>query len=161
MKNHPPVSIALAEGGFPHKVFTHAGPIKSLEQAARERGQKPEQVVRSILFRGPDQEYIMVLVAGPQQIDWKSLRKHLGLSRITMATPEEVLKVTGYEIGTVAPFDLRQHLRILVDQSVYAQDEVSMGSGVRSVAIMIKSEVLFQALGQTERGNFTSDQAIR
>jgi len=156
MPNQPPVAVALAAGGYSHQVFIHAGPIKSLEQAAMERGQDPEQVVRSILFRGSDQEYIMVLVAGPQQIDWKTLRRHLAMSRITMATPDEVLAVTGYETGTVAPFGMPQALRILVDQSVVDQEVVSMGSGVRSVAIILPSKVLLQALGQYETDHFSS-----
>lgn len=156
MSNQSPVAAALAAGGYPHQVFTHPGYIKSLEQAAQERGQDPKQVVRSILFRGSDHEYIMVLVAGPQQIDWKILRRYLGMSRITMASPEEVLAITGYEIGTVAPFGLPQELRTLVDQSIIEQEEVSMGSGIRSVAIILQSKVLLQALGHYESGQFSS-----
>ena len=103
MPASPPVSIALTQTGIPHTVFRHAGQLHSLEQAAKERGQRPEQVVRSIVFRCAEGEYLMVLIAGPQQIDWKMLRHHLGRSRITMATPEEVLEVTGYELGAGAP----------------------------------------------------------
>jgi prolyl-tRNA editing enzyme YbaK/EbsC (Cys-tRNA(Pro) deacylase) len=53
---------------IPYRLFRHAGPIESLEQAARERGQQPEQVVRSILFRLEKDKYLMLLAAGPAQI---------------------------------------------------------------------------------------------
>ena len=46
-----PVSRVLDSENIPYRLFTHQGPIHSLEQAARERGQRPEQVVRSLLFR--------------------------------------------------------------------------------------------------------------
>lgn len=96
----------------------------------------------------------MVLAAGPQQIDWKTLRHHLGRSRITMATPEEVLEITGYELGAVAPFGLPNPVRILVDKSVFAEEEISMGSGIRNVAVILKSADLKMALGDIEIGNF-------
>jgi Cys-tRNA(Pro)/Cys-tRNA(Cys) deacylase len=73
-ENKPPVSLALEKLNIPHRIFTHPGPVNSLEQAARERGQRPEQVVRSILFRTGEDEYLMALVTGPAQISWKALR---------------------------------------------------------------------------------------
>jgi hypothetical protein len=44
-----PVTQALDKKGIPYRVFRHPGVVHSLEQAALERGQQPEQVVRSIL----------------------------------------------------------------------------------------------------------------
>jgi len=150
MTSIPPVSLALLEKNIPHRVFTHPGPVTSLEQAAHERGQQPEQVIRSILFRLAEGEYLMVLMAGPAQIPWKALRKFVGQSRLTMASAEEVLEVTGYEIGAVGPFGLPAPLRILIDASVVAQDEVSFGSGVRGTTIFIGVEDLMRALGEVE-----------
>jgi Cys-tRNA(Pro)/Cys-tRNA(Cys) deacylase len=98
---NPPVSIALEKLGVPHTIFRHENPVHSFEQAASDRGQRPSQVVRSILFRAAEDEFIMALVAGPDQISWKILRKYLGRSRVSMASEDEVLAVTGYRIGTV------------------------------------------------------------
>ncbi|MBP6211268.1 MAG: hypothetical protein KA473_17700, partial [Anaerolineales bacterium] len=68
----PPVGIALEKLGVPHQVFRHVNPVHSLEQAASDRGQRESQVVRSILFRISEDEFIMALVAGPAQISWKT-----------------------------------------------------------------------------------------
>jgi len=146
----PPVSLALDELNIPHRIFTHPGPVNSLEQAARERGQRPEQIVRSILFRTGEDEYLMALVAGPAQISWKALRGYLGQSRLTMANRDEVLAVTGYPIGAVSPFGTARKLRVLVDASVFAEEEISIGSGVRGTTIIMKSEDLKRALGEVE-----------
>ena len=124
-----PVTQELDQKQIPYTLFTHDGPVRSLEQAAAERNQQPEQVVRSLLFRLAQDEFLMVLVAGPQQIDWKQLRRTLGLSRLTMAKPDELHRVTGYEIGAVAPFGLPTPVRILVDQSVLDQAEISGPGG--------------------------------
>ncbi len=150
MDEAPPVSHALDELGLPHRIFRHSGSVRSLEQAAQERGQRPEQVVRSILFRLEENEFLMVLVAGPAQISWKALRQYLNRSRISMASPEEVLDVTGYPIGAVSPFGLPGPLRILVDTSLFAEDELSIGSGVRGVAVILQKDDLLRALGEVE-----------
>jgi Cys-tRNA(Pro) deacylase len=140
-----------------HQVFRHPGPVNSLKQAAVERGQEPEQVVRSILFRLGKGEYAMVLMAGPRQISWKALRSYFGRSRLTTARREEVLQVTGYELGAVSPFGLPAPLRILVDGSVLEQQEVSIGSGIRGVTIIILTDDLMRALGDVEIGKFGSE----
>ncbi len=145
-----PVTQELDQKQIPYALFTHDGPIHSLEQAAAERNQQPAQVVRSLLFRLAQDEFLMVLVAGPQQIDWKQLRRTLGLSRLTMASADELRRVTGYEMGAVAPFGLPTPVRILVDQSVLDQAEVSMGSGVRGTAVILKTADLLTALGEVE-----------
>ena len=152
----PPVSLVLEEMNIPHRTFTHPGPITSLEQAARERGQRPEQVIRSILFRLSEDEYLMALVAGPAQISWKALRAHLGQSRLTMADKDEVLAVTGYPIGAVSPFGVTwtnpdgSRLRVLVDPGVFAEEEVSIGSGIRGTTVIMKSDDLKNALDGVE-----------
>ncbi len=151
----PPVAVTLAGLGIAHQVFRHTGPVHSLEQAARERNQAPEQVVRSILFRTGEGQYTMVLVAGPQQVSWPALRRFLGQSRLTMASAEEVLAVTGYQIGAVSPFGLPTPVPVLLDESVLSQTEVSLGSGARGVAIILRTEDLRRALGDVPVGCFT------
>ena len=99
MENLPPVALALDQLQIPYRLFTHPGPIHSLEQAARERGHLPDQVVRSIVFRVGKADFVMVLIAGDRQVAWPTLRKYLGQSRLTMATEAEVKAATGYERG--------------------------------------------------------------
>jgi Cys-tRNA(Pro) deacylase len=146
----PPVSIALEELSVPHKIFRHETPVTSFEQAASDRGQRPEQVVRSILFRIAEDEFVMALVAGPAQVSWKILRKYLGRSRVSMATEDEVFAVTGYRIGTVGPFGLPNQLRVLIDASVMREEEISIGSGMRNTAIILKSADLHHALNNAD-----------
>jgi len=150
MTEQPPASIALEKLNIPHQVFKHETPVTSFEQAASDRNQRPEQIVRSILFQIRPEEFLMVLVAGPAQVDWKKLRQLVKRSRIRMASEEEVLNVTGYRVGTVSPFGLKSPVKILIDESVLKEEEISIGSGVRSVAIIMKSADVRQVLRNSE-----------
>jgi Cys-tRNA(Pro)/Cys-tRNA(Cys) deacylase len=149
-KDKPPASLALDKLGVQHRVFFHQGHVASFEQAASERGQRPAQVVRSLLFQIRPEEFLMVLVAGPEQVDWRRLRQLVGRSRVRMATEEEVLEVTGYRIGTVSPFGMAQPIKVMIDVSVLKEEEISIGSGVRSTAVLMSSADLQRALPDAE-----------
>jgi Cys-tRNA(Pro)/Cys-tRNA(Cys) deacylase len=146
----PPASIALENLGIPHRVFKHEAPVDSFEQAASDRNQRPEQIVRSILFQVRPEEFVMVLMAGREQVDWKRLRKLIGRSRMRMATENEVLEVTGYQVGTVSPFGMRKQVKVLIDASIFKEEEISIGSGVRNTAIILRSADLQRALDKVE-----------
>ena len=146
----PPASIALDQLGIPHRIFRHEKPVTSFEEAASARNQRPEQIVRSILFQVRAGEFVMVLMAGRDQVDWRKLRQLVKRSRVRMATEEEVLEVTGYRIGTVSPFGVKNQVRVLLDGSVLREEEISIGSGVRNVAIIMKSADVRKALGEVE-----------
>jgi Cys-tRNA(Pro) deacylase len=154
MTDSTPVTRTLDENNIPYRFFQHPGEVRSLEQAAIERGHRQEQIVRSILFRISKGDYVMVLMAGPNQISWTKLRKYLGKSRVTMASREEVLQVTGYPLGAVSPIGLPSPLRILVDKSVLEEDEISLGSGVRNTTVIMNREDLMQFLGDVEISDF-------
>ncbi|HVM71152.1 MAG TPA: YbaK/EbsC family protein [Anaerolineales bacterium] len=150
----PPAAQALDRLGIPYRLFVHAHPPASFEEAASQRGQTPGQIVRSIVFRLAEGQFIMVLMAGPGQISWKRLRAALGVGRISMASEAEVLATTGFVRGAVTPLGLPHPMRILADTSVFAQSELSIGSGVRGVAVILKPTDLQSAVGAIETGNF-------
>jgi Cys-tRNA(Pro) deacylase len=145
-----PVTQALDQLGIPYRFFSHPGPVHSVEQAARERGMQIDQVVRSIVFRLGEGEFVMVLAPGEHQINWPALRKYLQRSRLTLASEEEVLQVTGYKLGAVSPFGLPHPMRILVDCSIFNQSEISLGSGLRGSTVILSMDDFRKALSQAE-----------
>jgi Cys-tRNA(Pro) deacylase len=151
------ISQLLYEHNIPHRVFRHSENVTSLEQAARERNQHPEQVIRSIVFRLGEGKFAMALMAGARQISWQALRAHFGQSRLTMASEAEVLAVTGYRVGTVSPLGLATPLPILIDESVLQHEEISLGSGERNVALMLKRDDLLTILGDVTIGKFGAE----
>ncbi len=53
-------------------------------------------------------------------------------------------------LGAVGPFGLPSPLRVLVDESVPALEELSYGSGERGVAIIMRGKAFMRALGEVE-----------
>lgn len=139
---------------IPYKLHVHENQLRSLEQAARERGLEPEQIVRSLLFRMEGGEFVMVLIPGPSKVDWVKLRHFLGVSRVTTARPQEVEEVTGYPTGAVSPFGLQEEVRLLADESVQDIEVISLGAGMRNAGVILESRHLVKAL-KPELGDFT------
>jgi Cys-tRNA(Pro)/Cys-tRNA(Cys) deacylase len=154
MTTSTPATRTLDLLGIPYRLFEHPQPVRSLEEAARQRGQVPGQIVRSIVFRLGEGQFVVALMAGPGQISWKRLRAALGVSRLTMANESEVQEATGYQIGAVSPIGLPHPLRILADESVFVHEEISIGSGAHGVALLMKSTDLQSSLGEVETGSF-------
>jgi Cys-tRNA(Pro)/Cys-tRNA(Cys) deacylase len=154
MEISTPVTRFLDERHIPYRLFQHSGPVHDIEEVARQRGERPQQIVRSILFRLSSEDFLMVLIAGPGQISWKALRVFLNQSRLTTATEEEVIRVTGYQIGAVSPFGLPQPIRTLVDETVLVEEEISIGSGQRGLAVILQKKDFLQAIGNLEVGKF-------
>jgi Cys-tRNA(Pro)/Cys-tRNA(Cys) deacylase len=141
-----PATQALHALGIPFTVHCHAHPVRTLEQAARERGLTPDQILRSLLFRLDDGSFVMVLMPGRNRVSWPRLRRHLGVSRVTTATPQEVLRVTGFAPGTVTPFGLRQPVRLLADTRVMQLTQVSLGAGLPDAGLILQRADLVRAL---------------
>jgi Cys-tRNA(Pro)/Cys-tRNA(Cys) deacylase len=131
---------------IPYRLHIHETPLRSLAQAAQERGLDPTQIVRSLLFRCEEESYVLVLMSGPKKVSWPKLRHYLGVSRITTATSEQVQLVTGYPPGAVSPFGLPSPLRILADQSLLVHEEVSLGVGIPNAGVILKRDDLLNAL---------------
>ena len=128
-----PAVEAVAASGLAHEIV-RTQPATSAEESARFQGVEPEQLLKSIVVRRGEGDYMFVLVPGPRQIDWKKLRKHLGVSRVSMPDRDEAKRVTGYDVGTITPFGSATTLPVIIDASA-AEGIVTIGGGARGVNI--------------------------
>jgi prolyl-tRNA editing enzyme YbaK/EbsC (Cys-tRNA(Pro) deacylase) len=86
------------------------------------------QIVKSLVFSCDDHS-ILVLVPGDRRADPSKVRAAAGCSRAKVARPDEVLRATGFEPGSVAPFPLVAVRSVFVDTTLLAHDVVWVGAG--------------------------------
>ena len=114
------VREGLARAGLdPGLVRELPADTSTAETAARAVNAPLGTIVKSLVFMA-DGVPLLVLVAGDRRADVKRLRSELGLSkkRLRIATAEEVVAETGFEVGGVPPVGHRVPLRTLVDASL-------------------------------------------
>ncbi|HWJ82611.1 MAG TPA: YbaK/EbsC family protein, partial [Nocardioides sp.] len=89
-------TAALDAAGIEYVVARH-GPVRTLAEAAAARGVPVERVVKTLVVRRGDDDYLFVLVPGDRQIAWPKLRAVLGVTRLSMPDAATARHVTGYE----------------------------------------------------------------
>ncbi|OLT47135.1 aminoacyl-tRNA deacylase [Cellulosimicrobium sp. CUA-896] len=137
---------ALEASGIGFTVTRH-GRVSSLEEAAAARGVDPSRVLKTIVVRRADDDYLFVLVPGDRQIAWPRLRALLGVSRLSMPDKDVARDVTGYERGTITPFGATRAWPVVADERVAAADgPVSIGAGAHGTAATVDGAELVRVL---------------
>ena len=136
---------ALAASGIEHEVTRH-GRVGSLEEAAAARGVQPRDIVKTLVVRRGEGDYLFVLVPGDREISWPKLRAALGVSRMSMPDAATALEVTGYERGTITPFGSTTAWPVVADATI-AGRRVSVGAGAHGVAATLDADAAVAALG--------------
>jgi Cys-tRNA(Pro) deacylase len=139
---------AFEAAGIPFRVTTH-GPVSSLAEAAAARGVRPSQILKTLVVRRGEGDYLFVLVPGDRQISWPKLRAHLGVTRLSLPDAATALAVTGYERGTITPFGSLTSCPVIADASITAKDahrDVSIGAGGHGVAAIVTTADLVRCL---------------
>lgn len=136
-------------------------PVITSEDAARTRGFALKQGIKALLFTDGAGAWAVVDVPGDRKADQKKAAEALGWAKrdIRMATPDEVLAVTGCEIGSVPPFGHKTHVPIFVDRGVYDNTENAFNIGLRTDSAKVATadmRTLFHEIGVTE-GDFAKD----
>lgn len=130
--------------GVAHRVVTHE-PAESLEEAARLRGVEPADVIKTMVVRRSENDYVFVLVPGNRLIDWPKLRSHLGERRLSLPNAEEAIEATGYAPGTITPLGATTDWPVVADERI-GGGEVSIGAGKGGWSITIEGSALLDLL---------------
>jgi Cys-tRNA(Pro)/Cys-tRNA(Cys) deacylase len=138
---------AVRAAGLEHRVVRH-GPVRSLAEAAEARGVEPAAVVKTLVVRRADDDYLFVLVPGDRTIAWPKLRELLGVSRLSMPDAATALAATGYERGTITPFGSATAWPVVADERLLGR-EISLGGGAHGVAFAVDGDAAVAVLGAT------------
>jgi len=130
-------------------------PVYTSEQAAKVRETDLKSGVKALVLKTHESKFILVLVAADRRIDIKMLAKHINTKSLKLAKPDEVLKRTNCEIGSVHPFGIIHNLPTYMDSSVIENEYVEFNIGVHTKSIRMKSEDLVEIV-KPEIGNFST-----
>ena len=149
----PPASVpsgeeralgAMTAAGLDHRVVRH-GRVSSLAEAAAARGVDPRDVIKTIVARLGEGDYVFVLVPGDRTISWPKLRALLGVSRMSMPDAATAREATGYERGTITPFGSTTAWPVIADERMCGR-EVSLGAGAHGVAAVVDADAAIAVL---------------
>lgn len=141
-----PALRALAGSDLAFEVIRTRRP-RSAEESARLQGIRLEQLLRTIVVRRGEDDYVFVLVPGGRQLDWPKLRAHLSVNRLSLPDAEEARRATGYERGAITPFGSTRAWPVIADPSVPGLERVAIGGGGHGINLHLAGRDLVEHLG--------------
>ena len=135
---------AISAAGVAHTVTRHE-PAGSLEESAVARGIEPRDIVKTLVVRRAEDDFLFVLVPGDREISWPKLRGLLGVRRLSMPNAEAAKAATGFERGTITPFGSTRAWPVIADETV-AGRTISLGGGAHGVALNADGSDVIRAL---------------
>lgn len=93
--------------------------------------------------RGERTWYAAVLVRGSDRADVNGVvRRHLDARRLSFASMDDAVSLTGMEYGGITPVGLPADWPILVDESVASHERLIVGSGIRGSKLLVTGAFL-------------------
>ena len=145
-----------------HPEYLEHEPVVTSHDAAKTRGFGLKQGIKAILFTDGAGHWAIADVPADQRVSEKSVALAAGWAKnaIRMATPHEVMEITGCEVGAVPPFGHKTTVPLLVDRTIFDNEESAFNIGLRTSSARVKTfemKKLFEKVGVIE-GNFIKEK---
>ena len=143
----------LDKNNVPYSLSVHE-PVYTSMQAAKIRKVELKTGVKALVLKTKEGNFILGLVAADKKINFTKLAKILETKSLQLALPNEVLKITGCEVGSVHPFGNLYNLPTYLDISILENDMVNFNAGLHTVTIQMKAKDLIEVIKPTTQ-NFS------
>ena len=97
-------------------------------EAASSLGCEVGAIVKSLLFK-TDNSFTLFLVSGDKRASLNKIKKNLIIEDASMATADEVKKITGFTIGGVSPIGHLNKVPIIIDNSLERFENLYAAAG--------------------------------
>lgn len=138
------VHQALDALGFPYEVLECDPELADTAVFCEHYGYPPTNSANTIIVgsKSGEKQYVACLLLANTRLDVnKTVRKRMGVRRLSFASPEETKALTGMVLGGVTPLALPEDLPLWVDQGLMSADYVILGGGSRSSKIKVAPEI--------------------
>ena len=135
---------ALDELGVTYEVMACDPELADTALFCERYGIPPENSANTIIVKSKsgDRQYVACVLLSNARLDVnKTVRKRMGVRRISFASPDETTELTGMVLGGVTPLALPADLPLWIDQKVMEADYVILGGGSRSSKIKVTPDV--------------------
>lgn len=143
---HPKVAAALARYGMNHRAIGCDPHYADTAAFCEHYGFPPGHSANTIIVatKTDPARYAACLVLPTTKLDVnKCVRQLLG-SKLSFASAEQTLALTGMQIGGVVAVGLPEDVPVYIDDAVFALPEVLMGGGNRSSKLVLGPEELLK-----------------
>ncbi len=138
-KDHIDLQEFLRKNKIPAEIIEMPRLTKTAQQAADVLGIDINNIIKSVVFVTKSGSGIVAIVNGEKRVSFEKVEKIVG-ETVNTASPDDVLRLTGYKAGAVPPIDTG--LRTIMDVNVMKNDFCYAGGGTDMHLIKISPQVI-------------------
>lgn len=128
------------------EILRFKGKVISADMASKVSGFPKDKIIKTLIVIADGKPYAIML-SGDKMLNYSKLRKLLKCKKVRLAKREEVVKITGFDIGEVSPLSQSlEHIPKVADSNILSKDIVLIGSGSHYALIKIKTKELIRAI---------------
>lgn len=127
-------------------IYLKPGEAKTSTAAARAMKCDIGQIAKNIVLVGSSGSILVVITSGDKKIDLVRV-SNIFSERFRLATPKEVLEITGYTVGGVPPFGHLKPIKTILDPSLKRYEYVYTSGGSENTLMKINVEELIKTCG--------------
>ena len=146
-EHHTPVMRLLDAAQVPFRMLPHKRIAKTVALAAAERHVPTGEMVKCILLKDKKNKFVLACLTGESELDVQRVREYVqDYGRLSFASPEEITLITGYELGSVAPFSLNETIPVIIDTAIEEVGTVNISSGDPRLGLELSKADLLKCL---------------
>jgi Cys-tRNA(Pro) deacylase len=119
---------------------------RSLTEAAELLGISPSGIVKTLVVKRHDGDFLFALVPGGRKISWPKLRALVGVNKLQLPDAAVALEATGYERGTITPLGSAREWPVFTDERIAGQ-RVALGAGAHGYSVFVPADELISSFG--------------
>ncbi|WP_374945455.1 aminoacyl-tRNA deacylase [Agreia sp.] len=123
-------------------------PANSLEEAAVSLGLEPSDIVKTLVVKRHDGDFVFALVPGDRQISWAKLRAIVNVNKLSLPHQDVARDATGYERGTITPLGSTTAWPVFADERIIGR-RIALGAGEHGLSAFVDADALLDAFGAT------------
>ena len=139
---------ALEAAGHEPAVSRFEGRTETAADSAAHLGVSRSRIVKSLVLSAEGAP-VLALLPGHRRADLRGIAGILGIRKVRMATPEEVLLWTGFPVGSVPPLGHREPMAVLLDTDIPGEGPIYPAAGENNNAFRTTFESLVELTGGT------------
>jgi Cys-tRNA(Pro) deacylase len=127
--------------------FLERPAARSLDEAAGLMNLPTSSVIKTLVVKRHDGDFLFALVPGDRQISWAKLRAVVGVNKLQLPQASVALEATGYERGTIVPLGSTTAWPVYADSRVSGR--IALGAGEHGLSALVDAAQLIAGLHAT------------
>jgi Cys-tRNA(Pro)/Cys-tRNA(Cys) deacylase len=123
------------------------GHVSAVEVAALV-GVPAEMVYKTLVVLRERGRPLLVMIAGPRELDPRALARAIGEKSVRMAPQREAERLTGLQVGGIGALALlNKPFEVLIDQPALELDDILVNGGRRGLNLRLRVDDLLRVTG--------------